>query len=47
MASLFRAKTFRSQDSVRRAFEDTDEEVITAWIDKQMDRTFAPLLELD
>ena len=38
--------TFRSQDSVRRAFEDADKEVITAWIDQQMDRTFASLLEL-
>jgi hypothetical protein len=45
MASLFGVKT--SQDSVRRAFEDADEGVITAWIDQQMDRTFAPLLELD
>ena len=47
IAALFGVKTFRSQDSVRRAFEDADEEVITAWIDQQMDRTFAPLLALD
>ena len=46
MASLFGVKTFRSQDSARRAFEDADEEAITGWIDQQMDRTFVPLLEL-
>jgi len=42
MASLFGVKTFRIQDSPRRAFEDA----ITGWIDLQIDRTFAPLLEL-
>ena len=47
MASLFGMKTFRSQDSVRRAFERVDEEALTQWIDQQVDRTFAPLLELD
>ena len=47
MASLFGVKTFRSQDSVRRAFEHADEEAITQWIDQQVDRTFAPLLELE
>ena len=47
MAGLFGVKTFRSQDSVRRAFEDANEEAITAWVDQQMDRTFAPLLELE
>ena len=46
MATLFGVKTFRSQDSARRAFENADEEAITTWIDQQMDRTFAPLLEL-
>ena len=46
MASLFGVKTFRSQDSVRRAVEDANEEVIIARNDQQMDRTFAPLLEL-
>ena len=45
IAGLFGVTTFRSQDSVRRAFEKTDEEAITRWIDQQMDRTFAPLLE--
>ena len=45
MAGLFGVDTFRSEDSVRRAFEDADEDAITAWIDQQMDRTFAPLLE--
>jgi hypothetical protein len=45
MAGLFGVKTFRSEDSVRRAFEDADDSAVTAWIDQQMDRTFAPLLE--
>ena len=45
MAGLFGVKTFRSEDSVRRAFEDADDDAVTAWIDQQMDRTFAPLLE--
>jgi hypothetical protein len=44
-AGLFGVKTFRSEDSVRRAFEDADDDAVTAWIDQQMDRTFAPLLE--
>ena len=47
MASLFGVKKLRSQDSVRRAFERIDDDVLTQWIDQQMDRTFAPLLELD
>jgi hypothetical protein len=45
MAGLFGVATFRSEDSVRRAFEDADEHAITAWIDQQTDRTSAPLLE--
>jgi hypothetical protein len=45
MAGLFGVATFRSEDSVRRAFEDADDDAITAWIDQQMDRTFSPLLE--
>lgn len=45
IAGLFGVHTFRSQDSVRRAFEQTDEEAITQWVDQQMDRTFAPLLK--
>lgn len=44
MAGLFGVATFRSEDSVRRAFEDADQ-VVTTWIDQQTDRTFAPLLE--
>ena len=45
IAGLFGVHTFRSQDSVRRAFEQSDEEAITQWVDQQVDRTFAPLLE--
>ena len=45
IAGLFGVATLRSEDSVRRAFEDVDDDAITTWIDQQMDRTFAPLLE--
>lgn len=45
MAGLFGVDTFRSEDSIRRVFEDADDNAVTAWIDQQMDRTFAPLLE--
>jgi hypothetical protein len=45
VAGLFGVKTFRSEDSVRRAFEGANDEAVTAWIDQQMDRTFSPLLE--
>ena len=41
IAGLFGVTIFRSQDSVRRAFDKTDEEAITQWIDQQADRTFA------
>ena len=47
MASLFGVKTFRSHESVRRAFEHADEEAITQWIDQQVDRTYALLPELE
>jgi len=42
MASLFGVKTFR-----RRAFERVDDDALTLWIGQQVDRTFAPPLELD
>jgi hypothetical protein len=45
MAGLFGVKTFRSEVSVRRVFEDANDEAVTAWLDQEMDRTFAPLRE--
>ncbi len=41
---LLGIERFRSEDSIRRAFEKVDEEALTLWMDRQMDRTFAPLL---
>jgi hypothetical protein len=32
-------------DRPRRAFEEANDDDRTAWINQQMDRTFAPLLE--
>jgi hypothetical protein len=45
MAGLFGVKTYRSEDSASRAFADANDAAVTAWIDQQMDRTFARLLE--
>ena len=36
---------FRSQDSVRRAFEKQNEEALTLWMDRQMNETYAALLD--
>jgi hypothetical protein len=41
---LLGIERFRSEDSIRRAFEKVDEEALTLWMDRQMDQTFAPLL---
>jgi hypothetical protein len=38
-------ETFRSEDSIRRAFEKQDEEELTLWIDRRMNETFEALLE--
>lgn len=35
----------RSEDSVRRAFERPDEAALTLWIDRQLDSTYAALLD--
>jgi hypothetical protein len=45
MADLFGVNTFRSEDSACRAFGDASDDAVTAWVNQQMDRTFAPLLE--
>jgi len=45
LPGLLGIQQFRSEDSVRRAFQHQDEFTITAWIDKQMAETFEALLE--
>jgi hypothetical protein len=35
----------RSEDSVRRAFEKQNEEALTLWMDRQMNETYAALLD--
>jgi hypothetical protein len=35
----------RSEDSIRRAFAQQDEEALTLWMDQQTDKTFSALLE--
>lgn len=35
----------RSEDSIRRAFAQQDEDALTLWMDRQTDKTFAALLE--
>jgi hypothetical protein len=35
----------RSEDSIRRAFANQDEDALTLWMDRQMDKTFSALLE--
>jgi hypothetical protein len=35
----------RSEDSIRRAFANQDEDALTLWMDRQTDKTFAALLE--
>jgi len=41
---LLGIERFRSEDSIRRAFEKVEEEALTLWMDRQMNCTFAPLL---
>ncbi len=36
---------FRSEDSVRRAFEKQDEEALTVWMDRHVNETYAALLD--
>jgi hypothetical protein len=37
----------RSEDSIRRAFAEEDEDALNLWMDRQTDKTFAALLERD
>lgn len=42
---LLGIETFRSEDSVRRAFEKQDEEALTLWMDRQISATYGELLD--
>lgn len=45
LPQLLGIEQFRSEDSVRRAFEKQDEEALTAWIDRYTNETYAALLD--
>lgn len=45
LPELLDIKQFRSEDSVRRAFEKQDEEALTLWMDQQLNETYAALLD--
>lgn len=44
LPGLLGVDCLRSEDSVRRAFTHASEEALTAWMDKHLDASFAPLL---
>ena len=45
VARMLGIERFRSEDSVRRAFEKQDEESLTLWLDRSMNETYEALLE--
>lgn len=45
LPQLLGIEKFRSEDSVRRAFEKQNEEALTLWMDRQMNETYAALLD--
>ena len=45
LAKMLGIGQFRSEDSVRRAFEKQDEESLTLWLDQSMNETYEALLE--
>lgn len=45
LAKMLGIEQFRSEDSVRRAFEKQDEELLTLWLDQSMNETYEALLE--
>lgn len=47
LPGLLGIKRLRSEDSVRRAFANQDEDALTLWIDRQTGKTFDALLEHD
>jgi hypothetical protein len=47
LPKLLGIERFRSEDSIRRAFEKEDEAALTLWMDRQLDITFSALLRQD
>jgi len=47
LPGLLGIRHFRSEDSIRRAFEKQDEAARTLWMDRQLDITFSALLRQD
>lgn len=47
LPKLLGIKRFRSEDSIRRAFEKQDEDELTLWMDRQMDITYSALLRYE
>lgn len=45
LPQLLGIERFRSEDSVRRAFEKQDEEALTLWMDRHTNATYAALLD--
>jgi hypothetical protein len=45
LAKMLGIERFRSEDSVRRAFEKQDEASLTLWLDQSMNETYEALLE--
>ena len=45
LPQLFGIERFRSEDSVRQAFETRDEEALILWMDRQIHETYAALLD--
>jgi len=45
LPGLLGIKTLRSEDSVRRAFEEQKEEDLTLWMDRQINETYEALLD--
>lgn len=47
LPKLLGISKLRSEDSIRRAFAQQDEDALTVWMDVQTDKTFSALLEKD
>jgi hypothetical protein len=45
LPKLLGIECLRSEDSIRRAFANQDEDALMLWMDRQTDKTFAALLE--
>lgn len=45
LPKLLGIEKLRSEDSIRRAFAKVDEDALTLWMDRQMDKTYSALLQ--